>query len=148
MLTIQELIELLHSDARYLFNEEIVLNTEVFQRISLAADYLTLFEEMRIHSKNQIRRLESIITEERDQKNNQISVIDSLKQQLATVTAERDKAVEDLKESSILPYGGCHLCSNIHTDVCDNCRRNDTRIAKSNELGADLWQWRGVERKE
>jgi len=69
--------------------------------------------------------------------------LELLEAQFEAMAAERNKAVEDLKEISMLPYGGCHLCSNIHTDVCDNCRRNDTRIAEPNKIGADLWQWRG-----
>ncbi|MCM1544791.1 MAG: hypothetical protein NC110_05765 [Ruminococcus sp.] len=74
--------------------------------------------------------------------------LEQLESRLAAVTANRDKAVENLRENSILPYGGCHLCSHIHTDVCSACRRNDVRISKSNEKSTDLWQWRGVEQED
>ena len=56
---------------------------------------------------------------------------------------ERDAAVADLKQASKIPYGGCHLCTSIRTEICKECYRSDmfAEIAKN---PTDHWEWRGV----
>lgn len=45
---------------------------------------------------------------------------------------ERDAAIADLKQASKIPYGGCHLCTSIRTEICKECYRSDmfAEIAK------------------
>ena len=60
---------------------------------------------------------------------------------------ERDAAIADLKQASKIPYGGCHLCTSIRTEICKECYRSDmfAEIAKN---PTDHWEWRGVQEEE
>lgn len=70
--------------------------------------------------------------------------IEQLGKDNAVLTKERDAAVADLKQASKIPYGGCHLCTSIRTEICKECYRSDlfAEIAKNS---TDHWEWRGVQ---
>ena len=57
---------------------------------------------------------------------------------------ERDAAIADLKQASKIPFGGCHLCTSIGTEICKECYRCDlfAEIAKN---PTDHWEWRGMQ---
>lgn len=63
---------------------------------------------------------------------------------LCVRTKERDALIADLKQASKIPYGGCHLCKSIRTEICKECYRSDmfSEIAKN---PTDRWEWRGVQ---
>ena len=111
-MTTQELIKQLRSDAHYLANDEIAFNAVISKRIDLAVDCLKVLETQLIKTEEARQKQGKRLSEERKQKYDQITVIDELKNQLATVAAERDKAVEDLTMV---------LKDTDNTSICDFC---------------------------
>lgn len=75
----------------------------------------------------------------RDNADIMISAADAIEQ----LVKERDAAIADLKQASKIPFGGCHLCKSIRTEICKECYRGDmfAEIAKN---PTDHWEWRGV----
>lgn len=70
--------------------------------------------------------------------------IEQLSTKCRQLEKERDALIADLKQASKIPYGGCHLCKSIRTEICKECYRSDmfSEIAKN---PTDRWEWRGVQ---
>lgn len=66
--------------------------------------------------------------------------LNELQSKLEHITAERDDALDDLKKSCRIPYGGCNLCKNKNTSMCKECNRNDCVLHTDNSR--DCWKWR------